>query len=139
MSLNSCSFIGHLGRDPEIRTTQGGDRCANISLAVSEKWKDRSGNRQERTTWVPVVIWGKLADVAERYLHKGSQVFIRGKFAVRKWQDQSGQDRWTTEIVLNDFASKLVMLGSAPAADASGTKADPGRTAPADLDDEVPF
>jgi len=108
--LNSCSFIGNLGRDPEVKSTQRGDKVANLSIGCTEKWKDRDGNRQERTTWVPVVIWGALADVAERYLRKGSKVYVSGKFSVRKWQDRDGQDRYATEIILNGHDAKLVML-----------------------------
>jgi len=150
--LNSCSFIGNLGRDPEVKSTQRGDKVANLSIGCTEKWKDRDGNRQERTTWVPVVIWGALADVAERYLRKGSKVYVSGKFSVRKWQDRDGQDRYATEIILNGHDAKLVMLDGPqgdqrgerkqPYDDRAGEFGDHRRGEPnfsADLDDEVPF
>lgn len=108
--LNQCQFIGNLGRDPEVKSTQRGDKVANLSIGCSERWKDRDGQRQERTTWVPVVIWGPLVDVAERYLRKGSKVFVQGKFSVRKWKDQSGNDRYTTEIVLQGYDARLELL-----------------------------
>lgn len=111
--LNSCHFIGNLGADPKIATTQSGKKVANLSLGVSERWKDRdSGERHERTTWVPVVIWGPLADVAERYLRKGSKVFVCGKFTVRKYQAQDGSDRYATDVVLQGPQAQLVMLDS---------------------------
>lgn len=112
--LNRCEFIGNLGKDPEIRTMQNGDKVANFSIACSEKWKDKnSGEQKERTTWVPVVVWGALAGVVERFIHKGSKVYVAGKFSVRKWQDKDGQDRYSTEIVLQGFDAKLVMLDGA--------------------------
>ena len=113
-SLNSCSFIGNLGKDPEVRTTQGGDKVATFSIACTEKWKGRDGERKERTTWVPVVIWGPLAEVAQNYLRKGSKVFVCGKFTVRKWADRDGQDRYSTEIVLQGGQSQLIMLDGKP-------------------------
>lgn len=109
--LNSCNFIGNLGADPESRRLNSGSPVVNFRLAVSEKWKDGDGNRQERTTWVPVVIFNEgLCKVAENYLRKGSKVYVSGKFSVRKWQDQSGQDRYQTEIVMQGPEAKLVML-----------------------------
>ncbi len=146
-SVNSCTFIGNLGKDPECREVNGG-KVANISIACTEKWKNRDGEKQERTTWVPVVIWGPLADVCERYLRKGSKVYITGKFSVRKFQDRDGNDRWSTEIVLQGPQAQLVMLdgkqggdGRAPdgSRGAPSTSGDYGRTAPDDLDDEIPF
>ena len=110
--LNNCNFIGRLGQEPEIRLAPSGDAIANFSIAVSEQWKDKnSGQKQEKTTWVPVVIFGKLAEVAGQYLQKGSQVFVSGKFQVRKWQDQQGNDRYNTEIVVDNFNGKIQMLG----------------------------
>ena len=101
MSLNQCQFIGNLGQDPECRTFQNGDKVTNLRIAVSEKWKDKNtGERKERTEWVSVAIFGPLAGIAEQYLRKGSKVFVSGKMQTRKWQDQSGADRYTTEIVL---------------------------------------
>lgn len=152
MALNQCSFIGNLGADPEVRNTQAGKKCANLRIAVTEKWKDQSGERKERTEWVPVVIWGALADVAERYLRKGSKVFVSGKFTTRKWTDQSGNDRYSTEIVLQGFDAKLEML-DAPRGDsrsddggyggsAYGSGADQSKKRQdhsPDFDDEIPF
>ena len=104
--LNRCEFIGNIGRDPEVRTTQGGDKCANLRLAVSEKWKDRqTGEAREKTEWVSVVLWGALADVAERYLKKGSKVYLAGKLTTRKWQDQNGQDRYSTCLLYTSDAA----------------------------------
>mgnify|MGYP003128867458 CR=1 FL=1 len=111
--LNRCEFIGNLGADPKVSQTQNGNRVANLSLAVNESWKDKDGQKQERTTWVPVVVWGKLVDIVERYLKKGSRVYIAGKFTVRKWQDQNGNDRYSTEVVLQGFDGTLVMLDGA--------------------------
>ncbi|MCI0421378.1 MAG: single-stranded DNA-binding protein, partial [Acidobacteria bacterium] len=106
-SVNKCLFIGRLGKDPEIKYTQSGDAVANFSLAVDETWKDKSGEKQQRTTWVNVVAWQKLAEICGQYLRKGSQVFIEGRLQTRKWEDKDGNTRYTTEIV----ASNLVMLG----------------------------
>lgn len=108
--LNQCQFIGNLGSDPEIRSTQGGAKIANLRLAVTEKWTS-NGERKEKTEWVTVVVFGDgLAGVAERFLSKGSKVFVSGKMATRRWQDQNGNDRYSTEIVLQGFDAKLVML-----------------------------
>ncbi|MGR1582456.1 single-stranded DNA-binding protein [Thalassobius sp. S69A] len=112
MSLNQCQFIGNLGRDPEVRSFQNGNKVCNLRLAVSERWKDRNtGEQRERTEWVSVAIFSDgLIRVAEQYLRKGSKVYISGKMVTRKWQDQAGQDRYSTEIVLQGFDAKLVML-----------------------------
>ena len=112
MMLNQCQFIGNLGADPEVRTFQNGNKVCNLRLAVSESWKDKNtGERKERTEWVSVAIFSEgLARVAEQYLRKGSKVYISGKMQTRKWQDQSGADRYSTEIVLQGFDAKLVML-----------------------------
>jgi len=113
MSLNQCSFIGNLGADPETRSFQNGNKVTNLRLAVSEKWKDRdSGERKEKTEWVSVAVFGPLADIAENYLRKGSKVYVSGKFTTRKWQDKSGQDRYSTEIVLQGPQAVLQMLDS---------------------------
>jgi single-strand DNA-binding protein len=109
--LNQCQFIGHLGADPESRSFQNGGKVCNFRLAVTEKWKDKNGERQERTEWVSVAIFSEgLAGVAERYLRKGSKVFISGKLQTRKWQDQSGNDRYSTEVVLQGPNAILTML-----------------------------
>lgn len=111
--LNQCQFIGNLGRDPETRTFQSGDKVCNLRIAVNEKWKDRDGNKQERTEWISVAVFGPLADVANQYLRKGSKAYVSGKMRTRKWQDQSGQDRYSTEVVLQGPDAKLVMLDGA--------------------------
>ena len=109
--LNRCDFIGRLGKDPESASTNNGMAVTKISIAVGESWKDKqTGQKQERPTWVPVVAFGALAEIMEKYLKKGSQVYISGKFTVRKWQDKDGQDRYTTEIVVN-VGGTMQMLG----------------------------
>ena len=101
--LNRCEFIGRLGKDPESRFTPNGDEVVALSIAVGETWKNKQGQKQERTTWVPVVFFGGIAGVCSQYLKKGSKVFVAGKFRVRKWQAQDGSDRYTTEIVANEM------------------------------------
>lgn len=112
--LNRCEFIGNLGADPEVRRLSSGDPVVNLRLAVSETWRDKSsGERKEKTEWVSVVIFNEgLAKVAEQYLRKGSKVFVAGQLQARRWQDQNGQDRYTTEIVLQKFRGELQMLDS---------------------------
>jgi len=110
-SLNKVMLIGNLGADPEIRSFQNGGRVCNLRIATSENWKDRDGNRQERTEWHTVAIFSEgLVNVCENYLRKGSKVFIEGQLQTRKWQDQSGNDRYSTEIVLRGFNGTLTML-----------------------------
>ena len=110
-SVNKVILVGNLGRDPEIRTMQSGDKVANLSLATSETWNDRqTGERRERTEWHRVVIFGRVADVAEQYLRKGSKVYVEGSLQTRKWQDQSGQDRYSTEVVLSGPRGQMTML-----------------------------
>ena len=110
--LNSCSFIGNLGADPDIKRTQDGKPICNLSVAVTENWKDKNtGERKSKTEWIRVVIFSEgLAKVSENYLKKGSKIFLQGKMQTRKWQDQQGQDRYSTEIVLQGFDAKLIML-----------------------------
>jgi len=149
-SLNQVTLVGNLGADPEVRHTQDGRPIANLRLATAESWKDKqSGERKERTEWHRVVIFSEgLAKVAEQYLKKGSKVLVQGKLQTRKWQDNDGKDRYSTEVVLQGFDAKLVMLdkasnggqrrdddadyGEAPAAKSGGG----GRSA---IDDEIPF
>ncbi|WBU52156.1 single-stranded DNA-binding protein [Paracoccus sp. SCSIO 75233] len=111
-SVNKVILIGNLGQDPEVRTFQNGGKVVNLRIATSEQWKDRnSGERQERTQWHSVAIFAEpLARVAEQYLRKGSKVYIEGQLETRKWQDQSGQDRYSTEVVLRPYRSELTML-----------------------------
>ena len=141
MSLNQCQFIGNLGADPEIRSFRSGDKVANLRISVSEKWKDRNtGERKEKTEWVSVAVFGPLAGIAEQYLRKGSKVFVSGKLTTRKWQDQSGQDRYSTEVVLQGPQAILSMLDgpSGERQQGGGYSAPPsgGRT---DLEDDPPF
>jgi len=114
-SVNKVILVGNLGRDPEIRSTQDGQRVANFTLATSESWRDRmSGERKERTEWHRIVIFNeRLAEIAEKYLRKGSKVYLEGQLQTRQWQDQQGQQRTTTEIVLTRFRGELTMLDGA--------------------------
>ncbi len=101
--VNKVILIGNLGGDPEVRYTPNGAAVANVSLATNESWTDRSGERQERTEWHRLVLWSKLAEIAGQYLRKGSKVFVEGRLQTRSWDDQSGQKRYTTEVVVNDM------------------------------------
>lgn len=144
MALNRSEIIGHLGADPDVRSFQNGGKVANLSVATTRKWKDNQGEPQERTDWHRVSITADgLAGVAERYLRKGSKVYIAGRLQTRKWQDQSGQDRYTTEIVVAGFEGTLEMLGDARGGDSGGGYSGPsgnqGQPPPKDLDDEIPF
>ena len=112
MALNRCEFIGNLGQDPEIRTFGNGDKVANLRLAVTEKWKDRdSGERREATEWISIAAFGPLAGIAEQYLRKGSKIFVAGKWKTRKWTDQQGVEKYSTEIVVGRFKGELTLLG----------------------------
>ena len=151
-SVNKVILIGHLGADPEVKSFQNGGKICNLRIATSESWKDKaSGERKERTEWHSVVINSDgLVGVAERYLKKGSKVYIEGQLRTRKWQDQSGTDRYSTEVVLSGFGGVLKMLdgkGDREADGAQGAAAEPQRSsrnaAPTsfadDLDDVIPF
>ena len=169
-SVNKVILVGNLGRDPEVRTFQNGGKVCNLRIATSETWKDKqSGERKERTEWHSVAIFNEaLAGVAERYLKKGSKVYIEGKLQTRKWQDQSGADRYTTEVVLQGFDGNLTMLdspsgsGGGGGAGGGGSYGGPsggdygggydsgpsqggggggggGRAPSRDIDDEIPF
>jgi single-strand DNA-binding protein len=166
-SVNKVILIGNLGADPEIRRTQDGRPVANLRLATSDSWKDKAtGERKEKTEWHRVVIFNEnLCRIAEQYLKKGSKVYIEGALQTRKWQDQSGQDRYSTEVVLQGFRGELTLLDRAGNAaggggggggdfggdDASGefgssgptrrvaAAAGAGRGARGDMDDEIPF
>lgn len=144
--LNQVQIIGNLGADPETRSFQNGGKVCNLRVAVTERWKS-NGEQKERTEWVTVAIFSEgLVGVAERFLRKGSKVFVQGKLATRKWQDQQGNDRFSTEVVLQGFDAKLVMLDGAKQddglrhrnQDGFGNDRDP-RGFQQDLDDEVPF
>lgn len=121
-SVNKVILVGNLGRDPESRSFQNGGKVVNLRIATSESWKDRNtGERKEKTEWHSVAIFNEgLANVAERYLRKGSKVYIEGQLQTRKWQDQQGQDKYSTEIVLQGFNSVLTMLDGAPGAGGGG-------------------
>ncbi|WP_298136072.1 single-stranded DNA-binding protein [Acidiferrobacter sp.] len=154
--INKVILVGNLGRDPEIRYVPNGGAVANLNIATSESWKDKAtGEKQERTEWHRVVFFGKLAEIASEYLKKGAQIYVEGRLQTRKWQDKSGQDRYTTEIV----GSELQMLGGrsgaagggeGPPADlsyespASGAAARPSQPSASagggeDFDDDIPF
>ncbi|MCP4316700.1 MAG: single-stranded DNA-binding protein [Hyphomicrobiales bacterium] len=156
-SVNKVILVGNLGADPEIRRTQDGRPIANLRLATSESWRDRNtGERREKTEWHRVVIFSEgLCKIAEQYLRKGSKVYVEGQLQTRKWQDQSGQDRYSTEVVLQGFNSALTMLDGrgegAPGGSGGGGFSDSQRdngdqSAPSqeggfsrDMDDEIPF
>ena len=148
-SINKVILIGNLGADPEIRHTQDGRAIANLRIATSETWRDRnSGERKEKTEWHTVVIFSEgLCKVAEQYLRKGSKVYLEGSLQTRKWQDKEGNDRYSTEVVLQNFNSTLVMLDgkqegqgqdNPPAQRREGSSPAPS-FARDDMDDECPF
>jgi len=111
--VNKVILVGNLGNDPEIRNTNNGGTVATLSVATSESWKDKNtGQKQERTEWHRVVIFGKVAEIAQQYLKKGSKVYIEGQLKTNKWQDKSGQDRYTTEVVVSGFGGSMQMLDS---------------------------
>jgi single-strand DNA-binding protein len=166
-SVNKVILVGNLGRDPEIRSTNDGTRIANLNLATSESWRDRnSGERKERTEWHRVVIFNEnLVTIAEKYLRKGSKIYVEGALQTRKWTDQQGQEKYSTEVVLQKFRGELTMLDGASGGRGQGAGAGegyddsfggggynetpraaasagggPGRgRSNADLDDEIPF
>ncbi len=153
-SLNKVMLIGNLGADPEVRSFQNGGKVCNLRIATSESWKDRNtGERQERTEWHTVAIFSEgLVNVCENYLKKGSKVFVEGQLQTRKWQDQSGNDRYSTEVVLRGFGGTLTMLdgrqnggGQSNAAQSSNagqsqnTESESSGGNYADLDDGIPF
>jgi single-strand DNA-binding protein len=152
-SVNKVILVGNLGRDPETRYTTGGDPITNVSIATTDTWKDKNGEKQEKTEWHRVAFFGKLAEIAGEYLKKGSQVYVEGRLQTRKWQDKDGQDKYTTEIV----ADRMQMLGSRAGGGAGASSGEPpaererssgggakAGAAPAkknvdDLDDDIPF
>jgi single-strand DNA-binding protein len=142
-SLNKVTLIGRLGKDPEVRNFQNGGKVVNFSVATSERWKDSDGNQKERTEWHNVAIFNeKLGEIAERYLRKGAQVYLEGQLQTRKWQDQSGQDRYSTDVVLPAYRGAIVMLGPKDAGGDDAPANDAPRRSVADdraLDDEIPF
>lgn len=163
-SVNKVVLVGNLGRDPEVRNAQSGMKIVNLAVATSDTWNDKaSGERKEQTEWHRVVIMNdRLADVAEKYLRKGSKVYVEGKLQTRKWTDQSGQEKYTTEILLGRFGAELVLLDrpagggaagddyAAPRSTSSSSRAPASGPAPrsvgswdtrpsTDMDDEIPF
>lgn len=158
--VNKVIIIGGLGQDPEVKYSASGNAIANLSVATSESWRDKmSGEKKEKTEWHRVVIFGKLAEVAGQYLRKGSKVYLEGKLQTRKWQDNNGQDKYTTEIVLDGFGSKMEMLSPAGGNQTQQTNAPQqnrapqhsphrqedrfpnptGNSEPVDFDDDLPF
>jgi single-strand DNA-binding protein len=146
-SVNKAIILGNLGADPEIRTTSGGQNVANFRVATNRTWTDRSGQRQEQTEWHNIVVWGKLAGIVEQYLKKGDQVYVEGRLQTRSWEDQNGQQRWTTEIV----AQEMTMLGGSGGGASGGQRRggrdssgggydeDSGPDPVTEEDDDVPF
>jgi single-strand DNA-binding protein len=152
-SVNKVILVGNLGRDPEVRTFQNGGRVAHLNMATSESWKDKAtGERKDKTEWHRVAIFSEpLINLAERYLKKGSKVYLEGQLETRKWQDQSGQEKYTTEVVLRPYRGEMTLLdrpsggagGGSGGSDPYGMTGDPGAQpslgAGPDLDDEIPF
>lgn len=142
-SVNKVILVGNLGRDPEVRSFQNGGKVAELRIATSEQWKDRSsGERKERTEWHTVKVFTEgLVGVVERFLRKGSKVYIEGALQTRKWQDQDGKDRYSTEIVLQGFGGVLVMLDGPGGSGGNEREPDSRGNAPAadDLDDGIPY
>ena len=152
--LNRCEFIGRLGKDPELRRLPSGDAVANLSIAVGKSWTDKaSGEKKEETTWVPLTMFGKLAEIAGEYLKKGAQIYVAGEFHVRKYQDKQGSDRWATEVRVDKMqmlGSKGDAAGASDYANASGAGAAKRAAAPKQkqptgdsgfggMEDEIPF
>ncbi len=139
-SINKVILIGNLGRDPEIKATQNGRELANLTIATSEYWKDKStGVRKEKTEWHKVVVFNQnIVGLAKTYLAKGAKVYIEGSLQTRKWQDQAGNDRYSTEIVIQEFAGNLTML-SKNQDSVTESPADQAETALPIDDDEIPF
>ena len=150
-SINKVILVGNLGADPRVTNTQAGSKIVNFNLATSDRWRDKaSGEMKERTEWHRVVIFNpQLADMAERYLRKGSKVYLEGQLQTRRWEDNSGQEKYTTEVVLQNYAGTIVMLdakndggataGEDPFGASAGWDASASAPASADLDDDIPF
>jgi single-strand DNA-binding protein len=156
-SVNKVTLVGNLGKDPEVRSAQSGMKIVNLAVATSDSWNDKSsGERKEQTEWHRVVIMNdRLAEVAEKYLRKGSKVYLEGKLQTRKWTDNSGQEKYTTEVLLGRFGAEMVLLDRNPNASGGSEDYAPRNSAPAkaaakadsgwdtrpgnDIDDEIPF
>ena len=164
MSVNKVILIGHLGKDPEVRYMPNGEAVANVSIATSENWKDKSGEKQEKTEWHNLVFYKRLAEIVGEYLKKGSQIYVEGRLQTRKWQTKEGQDRYTTEIIVNEMKmlggkssgsnsfevvenERSEASGSRPSrpSASSGSDTAPAKAAPAakssfdNFDDDIPF
>ncbi|MBK5075167.1 single-stranded DNA-binding protein [Limnobaculum xujianqingii] len=143
--VNKVILMGNLGQDPEVRQMPNGNSVASITLATSESWKDKqTGEQKERTEWHKVILFGRLAEIAGQYLKKGTQIYIEGQLQTRKWQDQSGQDRYTTEVVVNPIGGTMQMLGGRQGSE--GQPSQQQQSAPTsqnessmDFDDDIPF
>ena len=131
--LNKTQLIGHLGQDPELRHTQDGTAVVNLTLATSERWKDKAGQRQERTEWHRVVLFGRTAEVAAEYLNKGALLYVEGRLQTRQWQDDAGAQRQATEVI----AERMKMLGGKGERDGQAGTASPTPAQP--FDDDIPF
>ena len=151
-SINKVMLVGNLGRDPEIRHTSAGKKIANFSIATSDTWKDANGARQEKTEWHRIVVFNvNIADFVERFLKKGSKVYVEGALQTRKWADTNGQERYVTEIVIGQFRGELILLDSrsneggfdtshvADAAPDAGWDTSNNAPASGGFDDEIPF
>ncbi len=148
-SVNKVILVGNLGKDPEIRTVQSGDKVASFAMATSESWKDKAtGERKERTEWHRVSIWNQnLVGIVEQYVKKGSKIYIEGQLETRKWTDQNGQERYTTEVVLRQFNGQIVLLdskgggggGSTHPAFQNDVPIESSSSTSASMDDDIPF
>lgn len=141
-SVNKVILVGNLGKDPEIRAAQDGSKMANFSIATSESWKDKaSGERKDKTEWHRIVVFNaNLAEICEKYLHKGSKVYIEGQLQTRRWQDQSGAEKYTTEVVLSKFRGELTLLDSRTSGgDATAFSEPIIEQKSAMIDDDIPF
>ena len=154
MSVNKVILVGRLGKDPETRFMTNGEAVTNVTLATSENWKDKSGEKQEKTEWHNLTFYRRLAEIAGEYLKKGSMIYVEGKLATRKWQDKEGKDRYTTDIIVNEMQMLSSKSGSSggsfevvdkPAEPASASAAAAKKSAPAkvggfdNFDDDIPF
>lgn len=141
--INKVILVGRLGADPEVKTISGGNTVARLNLATSENWTDKEGQKQERTEWHRVVVWGKLADLCGRYLSKGRQVYVEGRLQTRSWEDQQGQKRYTTEIVANTVQFLGAAAGAGAGAQPSANQDFPaqnfGPEPSFDASEEIPF
>lgn len=142
-SLNKVQLIGNMCRDPEIRYTNNNQAIANLTVATTESWNSKDGGRQDKTEWHRVVVFGKLAEVVEKYLKKGAKVYFEGKLQTRQWTDKEGQERYTTEIVVDSFNGQMVMLDSKGGDSNQGSRSTSQQssnvTSEPDFSDDIPF